>query len=57
LTPINLTAILDLAGQRGDRVLLMTFATYLPADYSLQAFLEKRLDYGLHSAAPIEILG
>src|SRR5688572_28152016 len=39
----NLSAILDLASERGDRVLLMTFATYVPADYSLEAFKEKRL--------------
>src|SRR5262249_29075443 len=44
----NLGAILDLASRRGDRVLLMTFATYTPKDYSLEAFKAKRLDYGLH---------
>jgi hypothetical protein len=32
----NLGAILDLASRRGDRVLLMTFATYVPEDYSLE---------------------
>ncbi len=52
----NLGAVLDLASQRGDQVLLMTFATYVPEDYSLEAFKEKRLDYGLHRA-PIEIWG
>jgi hypothetical protein len=52
----NLSAILDLASQRGDRVLLMTFATYVPENYSLKAFTEKRLDYGLHRK-PIETWG
>ena len=52
----NLGAILDLAQRRGDRVLLMTFATYVPEDYSLEAFKEKRLDYGLH-LTPLEVWG
>ena len=52
----NLGAILDLASRRGDRVLLMTFATYVPEDYSLEAFKAKRLDYGLH-LTPLEIWG
>jgi hypothetical protein len=52
----NLSAILDLAAQRGDRMLLMTFATYVPEDYSLEAFTAKRLDYGL-SLTPLELWG
>lgn len=52
----NLGAILDLATQRGDRTLLMTFATYVPPEYSLEAFKEERLDYRLHLSA-IEIWG
>ena len=52
----NLGAILDLAARRGDRVLLMTFATYVPEDYSLEAFEAKRLDYGLH-LTPLEVWG
>jgi hypothetical protein len=52
----NLSAILDLASQRGDRVLLMTFATYVPENYSREAFNKKQLDYGLHRA-PIEWWG
>jgi len=52
----NLGAILDLASRRGDRVLLMTFATYIPKDYSLEGFKAKRLDYGLH-LAPLELWG
>jgi hypothetical protein len=52
----NISAILDLAARRGDHVLLMTFATYVPEDYSLEAFQAKRLDYGLQ-LAPIELWG
>ena len=52
----NLNAILDLASQRGDRTLLMTFSTYVPQNYSFEAFKKKQLDYGLHRA-PIEWWG
>jgi hypothetical protein len=52
----NLNAILDLASQRGDRMLLLTFATYFPKNYSFEAFKKKQLDYGLHRA-PIEWWG
>ena len=34
----------------------MTFATWVPANYSPEAFTAKRLDYGLHRT-PIELLG
>ena len=55
----NLEKIIGLASERGDRVLLMTTASYVPADYSLIAFKEKRLDYGFRalSQTPIEIWG
>ena len=52
----NLSAILDLASQRGDQMLLMTFATYVPENYSREAFNKKQLDYTLHRA-PIEWWG
>jgi len=52
----NLRAVLDLAAERGDRTLIMTFATYVPENYSFEAFKQKRLDYGLHRA-PIEWWG
>jgi hypothetical protein len=52
----NLSAILDLAAQRGDPILLMTFATYVPENYSREAFNQKQLDYNLHRA-PIEWWG
>lgn len=52
----NLSALLDLAQSRGDQVLLMTYATYVPEDYSLESFRMKRLDYTLH-LRPIELWG
>lgn len=52
----NLSAILDLASKRGDRVLLATFATYAPPNYSVEAFKQWRLDYRLH-INPIELWG
>lgn len=52
----NLEAIRDRAGRRGERLLLMTFATHVPHDYSKEALEEKRLDYGLH-LFPLEIWG
>jgi hypothetical protein len=52
----NLEAILALAVRRGDRVMLMTFATYVPENYSLEAFEAKRLDYVLH-LKPVEEWG
>jgi hypothetical protein len=52
----NLRALREQAAVRGDRVVLMTFATYVPADYSPEAFAARRLDYGLH-LSPLEIWG
>jgi hypothetical protein len=37
-------------------MLIMTFATYVPENYSREAFKNKQLDYGLHRA-PIEWWG
>jgi hypothetical protein len=47
----NMERIVTLAQERGDRVLLMTFAYHIPPDYSEEAFKAKRLDYGLHLSA------
>ncbi len=44
----NLEAILELARERGDRVLLMTYAWYIPDGYSETAFNRKRIEYALH---------
>ncbi len=52
----NLQKILNLARKRNARVLLMTFAKHLPANYSRNAFLTQSLPYSLHSA-PIEAWG
>lgn len=45
----NLEEMLAVAKQRGDRLVLMTFASHLPADYSLEAFKQQRLDYQYRS--------
>jgi GDSL-like Lipase/Acylhydrolase family len=45
----NLEAIAVAAEKRGDPVVLSTFAYYLPANYSEDAFRAKALDYGSHS--------
>jgi hypothetical protein len=52
----NLEAILALARERGDPVLLTTFAYYLPGNYSQEAMLAHRLDYARH-LAPVEMWG
>jgi len=52
----NLTSILDVAAVRHDPVFLMTFASWVPPNYSREAFEAKQLDYGLHRM-PIEIWG
>ena len=52
----NLTSLLEIASRRRDPVTLMTFATYVPADYSLDAFRRHALDYDLH-LSPIDLWG
>jgi len=52
----NMRTIVETAARRGDRMLLMTVATYKPGDYSLDAFKAKQLSYGLHLTA-FEIWG
>jgi hypothetical protein len=41
----NLSSILDMAARREEEVVLMTFAHYLPEDYSHERFLNEKLDY------------
>jgi len=58
----NLTAIIDLAKHRGDQLLLMTFAIYVPENYSPEAFMTHQLDYGFKNpnvggGVPIEKWG
>lgn len=52
----NLHSVLETARSRRERVLLMTFASHVPDDYSLSAFHERKLDYTLH-LSPIELWG
>jgi hypothetical protein len=52
----NLRAILARASSRGEHVLLMTFATWVPQDYSLERFSTGQLPYGLHET-PLELWG
>ena len=52
----NVTAVLDVAVERRDPVMLMTVACWIPPNYTREAFAAKRLDYLLHRM-PIEIWG
>ena len=52
----NLRAILARAASRGEHVLLMTFATWVPKDYSFERFKAGQLGYGLHDT-PLELWG
>lgn len=54
----NVEAILKLAAAKQTPVLLMTFASHLPADYSRAAFEAGRLDYGEgHHQLAVEVWG
>jgi hypothetical protein len=44
----NLEAVATMAEQRGDPLLLATFAYHLPANYSQAAFKARQLDYAKH---------
>jgi hypothetical protein len=44
----NLEAILDLADERGEPIVLMSFAWYLPDDYTREGFAKRELDYVLY---------
>jgi hypothetical protein len=52
----NLGAILSEAESKGERVLLMSFAYHIPADYSAERFKSHSLDYARHCSA-VEIWG
>lgn len=52
----NLKKIITLSRNKHEPIILLTFAYYVPADYSLDKFNKKMLDYGLHRS-PIEIWG
>jgi len=52
----NIEAICELAEERGEPVLLLTFAIHVPEDYSLEKFRRRELDYSTHFCA-IELWG
>jgi hypothetical protein len=52
----NLSDILALAIKKNEKILLMTMAFYLPADYSIEKFKSKTLDYSSHGS-PVEMWG
>ncbi|MFM8580321.1 MAG: hypothetical protein ACKOFW_02335, partial [Planctomycetaceae bacterium] len=47
----NYAGLLELAEQRGDPVLLLTYAWHLPADYTLEKFSNHELDYARDAPA------
>ena len=56
----NLERILALAGERGEPVVIMTFAYHLPADYSLERMNRGELGFGHWanaSPSPVELWG
>jgi hypothetical protein len=54
----QLLEILRIARERGDPVLLSTFAWWLPPDYSLERFEAHELDYAYgKKAVPVEVWG
>lgn len=52
----NLRNIADIAREKGELLMLSTFAFYVPEDYSLRNFRRRVLDYGKHRSA-VEIWG
>lgn len=52
----NLRAIVKLSQERSERLMLMTFAYYVPEDYSAEAFENKILDFTLH-LTPVSVWG
>jgi hypothetical protein len=52
----NLERIIRTAAIRGDGLLLMTYALYVPANYSEEAFKAKALDYARHTS-PLSVWG
>ena len=49
----NLAAILELARERGEPVLLMTYAWHLPPDYTKRSFRRRQSEYATHRV-PVE---
>jgi hypothetical protein len=54
----NIEQIVTTAREKNELVVLMTFAYYIPADYSREKFDQRVLDYGVgHHTLPAEIWG
>jgi hypothetical protein len=55
----HLREIIARAKSKGERIVLMTFAAYVPANYSLQAYRDGELDYEPDqcTGCPVEIWG
>jgi hypothetical protein len=53
----NYEEIVTTAAARGDRLLLMTFAYHIPADYTRERCLSGVLDYGNGCPEPVELWG
>jgi hypothetical protein len=52
----NLSAIAELAKERGENLVLATYAFHLPGNYSKETFLAHKLDYDKHRL-PVEAWG
>jgi hypothetical protein len=55
----NLREIVTLAKKKSERVVLMSFAYHIPADYSLEAYMAQRLDFPPDAGTygPVELWG
>jgi len=54
----NLEAVIAIARERRQRLLVLTYAYYVPPNYSNRAFLERRLDYDFkEESIAIEVWG
>lgn len=54
----NLESMIQLANQRGEQVMLMSYAYYIPANYTQEAFTAGQLDYSPRDEAfPVEWWG
>jgi hypothetical protein len=48
--------IIDLAAKKNEKVVLTTYASYIPNNYTYKKFTNKELDYG-QQIFPIELYG
>ena len=52
----SLTGLIELAAQRGEPLLLLGYASHIPADYTKKKFVKHELSYGAHFG-PVECWG